>query len=116
MQFKDISRRITHYCIGNISSRFHRLGLTSPLVSALECEVSVLCSIHISGVCITWTDNMLWLGEHYGGVLFMSVRIWHLWGKHDLRIKALNKGNTICHQRDPSTAVKHTHTSKELSE
>ena len=45
------------------------VGLYSSTAITLECEASVLCSIHSYSVlirCIMWTDNMLWPGGHYG--------------------------------------------------
>ena len=74
------------------------VGSNCPMISVLECEPSVLLSIHSSGEligCITWTDKMPRLSGHYG-------LGWHLIhefqesasvGQHDLWIKHLIKGN-----------------------
>ena len=58
--------------------------------------------------CITWTDNMFWPGEHYGlgGVLFMSLRICHLWGNTIFGSIIIIKVIYICHQWDPSNILR----------
>ena len=71
----------------------------------MECEASILRSIHSSGElkrCIKLTENMLWLGGHYGQgrcLIHESQGLASV-GLHDLRIKALNN------------VVKHMHTLK----
>ena len=70
----------------------------SPIVSAMECKASILLSIHSSGElkrCITWTNDMLPLGGHYGlgrRLIHESQDLVYV-GQYDLRTKALNKGN-----------------------
>ena len=61
------------------------LGLCSPTVGALEREASVLRSIHNFGESKSplrgqtkCSDPMVFMD--WGGVLFMSLMIWHLWG------------------------------------
>ena len=61
------------------------VGLYSPIGNALEYEASVLRSIHSSGelrgalrgptTCSDPVGIVDW-----GGVLFTSLRIWHMWG------------------------------------
>ena len=71
----------------------------SPIVSVLECETSVMLSLLISGKFIKftmWTDIMFWPDGHYrlGRSLINESKDLVYVGQHDLRIKALSKGNT----------------------
>ena len=89
-----INQNIYKYIVGLYSPIL--VGIYSPIGSALECEASVLRSIHSSDELkgalrgpTTCSDPVGIID--WGGVLFISLRIWHLWGS---MIKALNKGNT----------------------
>ena len=73
-------------------------GIYSPIGRALDCEANVLRSIHSSGElkrCIAKTANMFLPGVHYGlgRCLIHESQDLASVGQHDLRIKALNKGN-----------------------
>ena len=90
---------IDYFCFVHLYLHlFILVGLYSPIGSALECEASVLRSIHSYielKMCITWADNM-----HYGlgrCLIHESQDLAPL-GQHDLRSNVLNKGNTyLCY-------------------
>ena len=68
---------------------------------------SVLLSIHSSvelKICIAWINHMLWpVGiTDWGDVLFISLRIWHLWGSKIFGSMRLIKVIRICYQWDSS--------------
>ena len=57
---------VTLWTLNNIYNHWVSPALIE--LAQLECEMSVLHSIHSFGElkrCITWTDNMLWTGGHY---------------------------------------------------
>ena len=72
------------------------LGLCSPIGNALECEAGVLRSIHSSGQIKCTLHGPTTCSGHYGlkrCPIHESQNLASM-GQHDLRIKALNKGNT----------------------
>ena len=75
------------------------VGRYSPIGNTFECEASVLRSIHSSGelkdaLCgpTACSDPMVIMD--WGGVLFMSLRIWHMRGSTIFGSRRL----PICHQ------------------